>query len=167
MPKEDGSVRVTITIPKSLRDRAAAIVGRFNVSRACQEGLEMAVKMEETKTLKGDEISRLAARLKVEREALSKKEQAKGLEHGRKDAINFSIERFKVIERINEKLSDQISVENAIDTVLEMLELEFEEVFWGKGDEPITLNRGAYLLGYISGVMEVQDRVFVWDLLSG
>jgi post-segregation antitoxin (ccd killing protein) len=159
MTKEDISVRVTITVPKSLQDRAAALEGRFNVSRACQEGLEMAVKKEETKTMKGGEMAKLAARLKVEKEELEKREQANGFERGLSSAMNLSFEKFKIFERIDSSWSNDVSVEDNIYPLLKTLNLEFEDVFWGRDDEPATLDRDSYLIGYVEGVMEAWQKV--------
>jgi post-segregation antitoxin (ccd killing protein) len=158
--ENQGSERITVTVPRDLFNRLQEVKDGINISRVCQEGLAMAVKLEEIKNRKGDDTMKaLAEKLKVQKKASQKQDKEAGFEAGHERALEFDYEDFKKLEEIAVAWKGWRG--DLFQLVTSIIGPErFEELFWDtdRGAEFFT-DGEAYLEGYIGGVMEVWRRV--------
>jgi len=130
----------------------------LNISAACAEALEMAVRKKESKTKNGDEMDKLLERLRVEMEQTQKADKENGFSHGQKRAYKFRYADFKAIERIAEmvkRYGKGANIQEIVDSVMKDLKCDFMQLFWADDSEPGFIDRQAYLEGYIEGVMDL------------
>lgn len=160
MVEKEGSERITVTVPRDLYNRLQEVKNGINISRVCQEGLDMAVTLEEVKNMKGgDTMKGLAEKLKVQKKDSKKRDKEAGFKAGHESALEFDYEDFKQLETIAAAWKGWRG--DLFHLVTSVIGTErFEELFWDtdRGAEFFT-DGDAYLEGYIDGVMEVWRQV--------
>ncbi len=152
------SKHITITIPDELYDRVQGVKDDLNISAACAEGLEIAVRKEEAKIKDGDEMDKLVEQLQIDMEQTQKVDKENGFSHGQKRAYKFRFADFKAIERIAEmvkRYGKGANIQEIVDSVMKDLNCDFMQLFWADDSEPGFTDRQAYLEGYIDGVMKL------------
>lgn len=160
MVENQGSERITVTVPRDLFNRLQEVKDGINISRVCQEGLAMAVKLEEIKNMKGDDsMKALAEKLKVQKKASQKQDKEAGFEAGHERALEFDYEDFKIFENIAAALKGWRG--DPFQLVASFIDPDcFEEFFWDRDrNAEFFTDFDAYLEGFIGGVMEVWGRV--------
>lgn len=146
---------LSISIPDKLNERLQAHKGSLNVSALCQEALDAAIRIEEAKNMEGDEMEKLIARLKVEKEAIKQSSFGEGTRHGIEDAKNYSYVDFLAVEKIEELIA-QYGYD--CNVPLELLEKEIVD------DDSIDAveekwDSIEYWRGWVTGMMDVWEKV--------
>ena len=135
--------RITITIPNDLHERLQAVKDALNVSRVCQEGLEVAIRIEELKREKSPNMDTLIEKLRIEKEQDVAKWKEEGVIEGKKDALNLSYSEFKDLE----------SKQSITDDLTDWIEENHFEYMEGFVDKDV------FLEGWLEGALSVWDEV--------
>jgi|WetSurSiteA1Bulk_404760.scaffolds.fasta_scaffold36112_2 hypothetical protein len=163
--KNEGSVKTTISVSRGLFERMQKVKDtKLNISRVCQEGLEMAVRKREVVLKVLDELSKLVERLRIEKEQAEKVDKANGFMNGLKSATKFSYIDFKTFERIAkmaQRYEQGPKIPEIVESALNDMKRDFTELFWDDDIEPIHTDLESYMEGYIEGVMDLWGKVSV------
>jgi len=134
--------RLTVTIPEELHKRLQFVKADLNISQICQAALDRAITIEELKKGELPEMTKLAERLKLEKIQADEEWRETGILQGKEDALEFSYEDFRILEKT--KKIDENYIEYLNNKVIAFLENPNEEQF---------------LSGWIEGVLSVWDQV--------
>lgn len=134
--------RITITIPDDLYKRLQQVKNSLNVSRVCQQAIELIVSIEEIKIKEVPEMEKLIERLRLEKQQSVDAWEKDGVVDGRKDAVELSYEEFTHLEA-SHSLNDDL-LEWLKDRRIQYLENPDLE---------------AYLKGWLEGALSVWDDV--------
>ncbi|MHC5821437.1 MAG: hypothetical protein ACYT04_37600 [Nostoc sp.] len=135
--------RITITIPDNLHKRLQVVKNALNVSGVCQEALEMAIRVEELKREKPQNMGTLIERLQIEKQQDAEQWKEEGVIEGKKDASNLSYKEFKELE----------SKQSITDDLTNWIEENHFEYMEGSVD------KDAFLEGWLEGVLSIWDEV--------
>ncbi|MBD2072404.1 hypothetical protein H6F86_00450 [Phormidium sp. FACHB-592] len=134
--------RITVTISDSLHGRLQRVKDSLNVSRVCQEAIEYAVQIEETKLKEIPVVEKVLERLRLEKERSEAEWKQIGVKDGQEDAAELSYNEFRLLE-----LDDELSEETH--EWIESKRIQYLE----NPDEDV------YLEGWKEGVLSVWDQV--------
>jgi hypothetical protein len=137
---------------------------KFYISGGCQEGLKMAVRKREVKSIVEDEISKLVERLRIEKAKAEKADKENGFIDGLKRALKFRYIDFKAFERIAKmakRFEQGPKIPEIVESALNDMKRDFVELFWDDDNEPIHTDLEIYMEGYIEGVMDLWGKVSV------
>jgi hypothetical protein len=159
------SERITITVPRGLFDRLQKVKDNINVSGVCQEGLEMAISKEEIKNMEGGEMEKLIERLKAGKVKSEKCDRDAGFQDGRKNAMQFEYQDFKVFERIHNEIEScghDYDARSMFDDIINDCVDNPDEFFGEEWNEPVRkdgCDRIIFLEGYVEGVLDLWSEV--------
>lgn len=163
--KNEGSVKTTISVSRGLFERMQKVKDNtLNISRICQEGLEMAVRKREVIVKVLDELSKLVERLRIEKEQAEKEDKENGFMDGLKRSVKFSYIDFKAFERIAKmakRYEQGPKIPEIVESALNDMKRDFTELFWDDDLEPAHTDLESYMEGYIEGVMDLWGKVSV------
>lgn len=160
--------QISITMPDGLYDRLQAVKDRFNVSRVCQEAIELEVKVQEWKNKirerDGDKMNEVIERLRAEKEAKrvpeaeksekekerSKKSRDLGWKHGMEAIKTLSLEQLQHMEFLNEhgRLLGALCEQNVYDNLLRDIMDNLDE------SDKDDFSQHDFIDGWYKGVLE-------------
>lgn len=163
--KREGNVKISIDVSRDLFQRVQKIKDKkLNISVACQEGLEMAIRKKEAQFKVEGELPKLVERLRAEKEQAEKSDKENGFMDGLKSAFKFSYTDFKGFERIAKmakRYEQGPKIQEIVESALKDMHRDFIELFWDDDSEPIFTDVEIYMEGYIEGVMDLWGKVSV------
>jgi hypothetical protein len=142
--------RINITINDGLFERLQTVKDYFNVSRICQEALELEVSLQELriKSLEVNDMDKIIERLRLEKVEHDKIYRNDGYKEGLDDAKSMSYEEFVQVVQSNVDIYETLVWGNWLGAKIEDLE-----------HDDAAFVRESYLEGWLEGVNEFWENI--------
>lgn len=156
------SQRHNITLPNELSERLEKVkTNDFNVSKICQEAIELKVKVEEARQSTLEDREAMILRLRLERESAQADAFIRGQEDGSTFAKSATYKEFKALETLRENRTNLIAANRwvTLDLLPESIRKDIIDHYQRHPNKKLPSELQQFLAGFVEAMLEIWDEV--------